>query len=234
MPSESRLPLPQLQTATLAAAAAFAVTVATAALQPAQAADPAPAAAADAKPSDDPVDLTPEEKAEKEGRKACKIDICSAMHDKQASGGNIACKVVKSWRKEQLTKLVSKLKVSWPYGPVRCDADIHLDRAALVKAVSDPKAELQLEKHAVSCDVQRDGKEPTHLNIEFSPKVTFENGKAVSAQMNWGKLEAPTLMKTLLWPATGADNKINMLSGMLVEDINNFISKKCVDVKDEK
>lgn len=184
------------------------------------------------KPSDGPPEtqLTPEEKAEKASRKACKVAICSALHDKQAAGSNIACDVVKSWRKAQLTKLVAKLKVTWPYGPIRCTSAVKLDRADLVEAVTKEKSELQIDKHTVSCMVDReDNKEPTSLTFVFSPKVTFEKGKAVTAQMNWDKIEAPTLLKSALWTATAADNKINMLSGTLVEDINNFITTKCTE-----
>jgi len=184
------------------------------------------------KPSDSPpsVELTAAEKAERESRKACKADICSAMSDKKSDGPDIACKIVKSWRKAQLTKLVAKLKVTWPYGPVRCTSAVNLDRGELVKAVSQEKSSLQLDKHTVNCVVERQEKEPTTLIFDFSPLVSFEKGKAVSAQMNWGKIEAPTLLKSALWTATAADNKINMLSGTLVEDINNFISKKCAEV----
>ena len=36
-----------------------------------------------------------------------------------------------------------------------------------------------------------------------------------------------------MWTATAADNTINMLNGTLVEDINDFISKKCDEVKSD-
>lgn len=207
------------------------------AAKPAAAAAP-PAAtspAADVKPSDDPpdVELTPEEKAEKEARKACKVQICAAFRNKKADAGDISCNVVKSWRKAQLTKLVAKLKVSWPYGPVRCTTNVNIKRADLIKAITADKAEAQLDKHAVSCVVDREKEASTELKFEFSPKVTFEKGKATSAKMNWGKLDAPTLLKTALWTATGADNTVNILSSTLVEDINNFVDKKCDEVKDE-
>ena len=51
--------------------------------------------------------LTPEEKAEHDSRQACKINICAALHDNKAEGGDIACKVPKSWRREQVEKFVS-------------------------------------------------------------------------------------------------------------------------------
>ena len=63
--------------------------------------------------------------------------------------------------------------------------------------------------------------------------ITFKDGKAASAQMNWGELEAPTLIKGVVWTATGTDNTLNVLNGMLVEDINEFIGKKCDEVKSD-
>lgn len=177
--------------------------------------------------------LTPEELAEKESRKACKIDICTAFRNPSAAGKDVSCSVIKSWRKEQLVKMVSKLKVSWPYGPVRCTSQVNLKHADLVKALSDGKHETQLEKHTVTCSLDTTTADAKQLKFEFTPKVVFEKGKATSAKMNWGKIEAPALIKSGMWTATAADNTVNMLSGTLVEDINDFITNKCDEVKDE-
>lgn len=187
-----------------------------------------------AKPSDSPpeAELTAEEKAERDGRKACKVAMCAAFRAKQATGGDIACDITKSWRKEQLAKLVGKLKVTWPYAGVRCTSKVALKRADLVKAMSEPKLDLQLDTHSVACDVNRDTEAATKIAFDFKPKVTFENGKATAAEMNWGKIDAPTLVKSALWTATAADNTVNILSSTLVEDINDFIGKKCDEVKD--
>jgi hypothetical protein len=206
-------------------AAAPAAAAPAAAVTPA-ASTPVPAVP-DVKPSDNPpeAELTAEEKAEKEGRKVCKASICSAFRTKQAAGGDIACSVVKSWRKEQLGKLVGKLKVSWPYGPVRCTTTVNLKRADLVKAMTDDKVDVKLDTHHVACTVEREKDPPTDITFDFSPTVKFEKGKATKAKINWGKLEAPT--------ATAADNTVNILSGTLVEDINDFIGKKCDEVKDQ-
>ncbi len=207
-------------------------------ITPADAAAPAAStspATAEVKPSGSPpeAELTAEEKAEKEGRKVCKASICSAFRNKQPAGGDIACPVVKSWRKEQLGKLVGKLKVSWPYGPVRCTTTVTLKRADLVKAMSEDKQDVALDTHHVACTVDREKEPATNIAFEFSPTVTFEKGKATKAKINWGKLEAPALIKSALWTATAADNTVNILSSTLVEDINDFIGKKCDEVKDQ-
>lgn len=183
--------------------------------------------------NDPEIVLTPEEKAEKEARKACKVDICTAFRNPSAGGHDISCDVLKSWRKEQLVKMVSRLKVTWPYGPVRCTSALKIKHGDLAKAVTEPKYSTTLDKHSVSCTVERPDDKPTEIKFEFSPKVDFANGKAVAAKMNWGKIEAPALIKGAMWTATAADNTVNLLSSYLVTDINDFIEKKCDEVKDE-
>lgn len=177
--------------------------------------------------------LTAEEKAEKDARKTCKVDLCRAFHSKDSAGSDIACHVVKSWRKEQLTKLVSKVKVTWPYEGAHCSMDLNVKRADLVKAMTEPKAEIQFAKHTVTCSIASEKDGSTDFSFELTPKVTFENGKAVKAQAEWGKIEAPTLIKSALWTATAADNTVNILSGSIVEEVNTFVGKRCDEVKDQ-
>jgi hypothetical protein len=179
----------------------------------------------------DEVKLTPEEQAEKESRKACKIEICKAFHAKKASG-EIACHVIASWRKERIAKLVSKLKVNWPFDGVHCATDLSVDRADLVKAMTEPKVEIKFQKHTVTCSIASEKTGAKEFKFELTPKVKFENGKAVEAHANWGKIEAPTLIKSAMWTATAADNTVNLLSGTIVDEVNKFISKRCDEVKD--
>lgn len=177
--------------------------------------------------------LTPEELQERELRRDCKVRICSAFHVRKTDAGDIACNVLKTWRKEQLSKMIEKAKVSWPWGNVKCVADIKLKRADLIKAMTEDRYETVLETHRVTCEVARDGEAKSDITFDFAPKVVFEKGKAVKASLNWGKIEAPTLVKGAMWTATATDNTFNVLQGTIVEDINDFIGPKCLDVKDE-
>lgn len=177
--------------------------------------------------------LTPEEKAEREARKDCKVKICAAFHNRKADGGDISCSVLKSWRKEQLTKMLEKAKVSWPWGRVKCTAEVKLKREALIKAMTEAKYETALDTHNVHCEVERDGAEASKIDFAFTPKVTFEGGKATKAVLNWGKVDAPTLVKGAMWTATATDNTFNVLQGTVVEDINQFIGPRCDEVKAE-
>lgn len=179
------------------------------------------------------VDLTPEEVAEREARKGCKVKICAAFHNRKADGADVACSVLKSWRKEQLTNMLQKAKVSWPWGRVKCTGDIKLKRDLLIKATSGERHEATLDPHKVVCEVERENATPAEIKVEFTPKVTFEKGKAVKAVLGWGKIEAPTLLKGAMWTATATDNTFNVLQSTIVEDINDFIGPRCDEVKAE-
>ena len=74
-------------------------------------------------------------------------------------------------------------------------------------------------------------KEPADIKFSFAPKVKFEKGVAKKASLNWGKIEAPTLVKGAMWTATATDNTFNVLESTLVEDINEFITARCDEVK---
>jgi hypothetical protein len=178
-------------------------------------------------------ELTPEEQQERDSRKDCKIAICGVLHNRQPAGGDISCNIVKSWRKEQLTKLTQKAKVSWPWGAVRCNVNLKLHRDALIKAMSEGRYEMALDKHEATCEVERAPEPSASVKFEFSPRVSFENGKAVKASLNWGKVEAPTLVKGAMWTATATDNSLNVLQSTVVEDVNDFVDAKCTEVKDE-
>jgi hypothetical protein len=192
----------------------------------------APAGAQDTKKPEAEV-LTPEEIAERDGRKACKVAICSAFHLRQAEGPDIACNVLKSWRKEQLRRMIERAKVSWPWGRVKCVADVKLKRADLIKAMGEKSFVSQLDKHEVNCEIEREKDGPAKISFSFAPKVTFEGGKATKASLNWGAIEAPALVKGAMWTATATDNTFNVLQSTLVEDINEFITTKCLEVKEE-
>jgi len=180
-----------------------------------------------------PQTLTPDEIAERDARKACKVRICAAFHTRKPEPTDVTCNVLKSWRKEQLTKMVEKAKVSWPWGNIKCTADVKLNGHLLAKAMTEDLYEAKLDTHKVVCKVERDNAEPAEINFEFSPKVTFEKGKAVKAVLGWGKVQAPTLIKGAMWTATATDNTFNVLQSTVVDDINDFIGPKCDEVRSD-
>jgi hypothetical protein len=171
---------------------------------------------------------------EKEARKACKIDICSILRHKKPEGPDIGCHVIKTWPKKDISKIIEKARVSWPWGNTICETEVKLKRAMLVAAMTEASYEAALDEHTVACEIDRGAEgEKYKLKLAMTPKITFENGKAVKAVINWGALEAPAVAKGVLWPATALDNQLNVLSGQVVDAVNKFTGDKCDEVKAE-
>jgi hypothetical protein len=168
---------------------------------------------------------------EKQARMACKKLICDAARLKKAEGDPLTCKVVKTWPAQDLKNKILKDKLEWKLGHAQCEAEIKLDRSLVAKLLSGPKLEINVGKHRVSCNLeQEDGKETHKISFTIDPVVTFENGKAVKAALNWGEVDGSTLAKTALWSATAVDNMFNVLQGVLVGQINEFFGPECDEV----
>jgi hypothetical protein len=175
---------------------------------------------------------TEEEKQERAGRRKCAVALCATLHKHQPAAGEVTCSVQKTWRKEVLVKIMSRGRFTWPWGYARCAGELKFDRAMLIKAMTEPEYEAQFDKHNVRCELEAE-KEKYDVTMQIHPKVTFKQGKAVKAKLNWGKIVAPRLAKTALWSATAADNSFGVLQSTVIDDINDFIHTRCMEVKEE-
>jgi hypothetical protein len=175
---------------------------------------------------------TEDEIKERKIRRVCESALCATLHMQRPATGELACSVQKTWRKEVLTKILSRAKVPWPWGYARCAGDVKLDRATLIKAMTEPDFEAQFQKHDLRCELEGE-KEKYEVKLQISPKVTFKQGKAVKASLNWGKIEGPKIAQTALWPVTAADNSFGLLQSIVVDDINEFIQTRCMETNGE-
>ncbi|WKW51036.1 hypothetical protein [Rhodomicrobium lacus] len=190
----------------------------------------APASAEDATPTSA---LAPELEArlvkEKEDRKACKREICQAFAE--AKGGTpISCNVTKTWLGANIQARFLGDKLTWPWGHAQCSAQIDVDRDAIGQAASKSSATLKLKKHDIVCKL--DNKNPAEgaaydVKLSIEPVVTFENGRATKAELNWGTIEAPILAKTAIWSATAVDANFSVIANGVVKEINDFLTVSC-------
>ncbi len=174
-------------------------------------------------------ELTARIAKEKEDRKSCKIEICKAFAQ-PADGAPITCTVTKTWLGADIQAGFLGDKLTWPWGHAQCSSAIELDRKAIADAATKPSATLKLKKHSITCKL--DNKDPKagtayDLKLSIEPTVTFENGKAVKAEMGWGSIEAPVLAKTAIWSATAVDSTFSVIANGVVRDINAFLTDKC-------
>ncbi|HSD91511.1 MAG TPA: hypothetical protein VLB11_00600, partial [Methyloceanibacter sp.] len=133
------------QVATLVTAALAAI-LATASLaaqpeQPATAPETAAPGAGDTAPTEQKRVLTPEELAEKEARKECKKRICDIIATRDPAGDDIACDIVKTWREEDIVKMLGG-RISWPWGKAVCQSKLEVKRRPLARAMSDAGYEM--------------------------------------------------------------------------------------------
>lgn len=181
-----------------------------------------------------PVPLAERLEKESTARAACKKTICESMRSKKADGEPIACKVTKTWPNVDLRDRILKGKMEWKWGHAQCEADVKMDRALIARIAAEPKLEVKIGKHKLSCNLEpEDGKESHKLSFGIDPTITFENGKATKAVLNWSEVDGSTLAKTALWSATAVDNTFNVLQGAVVEQINDFFGASC-DVATKK
>ena len=178
------------------------------------------------------IQLTPEEEAEKEARKACKIEICDIIATREPLGDDIACDIKETWRADSLTEMLGD-QIGWPWGKAVCESKLNLSRADLAEAMLVADTTIEMDKFAVSCALHRDSSEPYVVEVELAPEVTFKNGTAVSATINWGDVSAPLLIYPVVYAGTGVDNLSNVLGSTVVTIVNEFTQKKCAKVKDE-
>lgn len=178
--------------------------------------------------------LTPEEKAEKAQRRICKVQICSIFSTKDPQGADIDCPIIKTWREEDIADILSGGKLDWPWGKARCTTQLKLKRAMLAAAAaSDDSVTVKLETHTIVCSLDlKSGGESYDVKVDITPEVTFKGGKAVSARMNWGAIDAPMLAYSVIWPGARLDNSLNVLGGPVVRMANEFMGDKCDAVKD--
>ena len=178
------------------------------------------------------IELTPEEKAEKEARKACKIEICDIIATREPLGEDIACDIKKTWRADSLAEMLGD-QIGWPWGKAVSESKLNLSRADLAEAMLVEEATIKMDKFAVTCALHRESSEPYVVEMELAPEVTFKNGKAVHALINWGDVSAPLLIYPVVYAGTGLDNQSNVLGPHVVKMVNEFTYKKCAEVKDE-
>jgi len=220
-----------LRTAFVAASIALAMSLPPLAEEPGASTSPSEAAPPAGDSGKD--DLTAEERAEKQARKACKVKICDILATKNPQGDDVACEIVKTWREQDITKMLGG-RFNWTWGKAVCQSKLEVKREALVKAMTEANYEVVLPEQKVHCTLaQKSAGEPYAVDISIAPKVAFESGKAVSAKLNWGEAKAPMLAYALIYAGTGLDNSANILGPEVTRMVNEFTTKKCAKLKDD-
>ena len=173
-----------------------------------------------------PASALDEKSDEKERLKACEQRVCEIILKKETSGDDLKCAIGKTWSKAKIKDGIEKKKISWGFGDARCGIDIAILRGAMVDVLSKPEGTLEIPKHTVKCEVERES-EVTPINISLAPKITFKDGKAQKAWLNISDIEAPAVVKGAIWTAAKVEDTVGLFHSEMIEEINEFVHQKC-------
>ena len=163
---------------------------------------------------------------EKAKLKACEKQLCTIILKKETSGPDLTCNVGRTWEKSKIVKGVKEKRISWTFGDARCTVNVKMPRSGIINALTKPSHELALEKHTISCQVERTDGIDT-VKIDMAPKMSFKGGKAEKTWLNVSNIEAPTLIKGALWTVSTIEDNLGLFHSEMIEEINEFIHEKC-------
>ena len=167
---------------------------------------------------------------EKDVLKACERQFCEIAAKKDAAGADLSCTLTKTWSKTKIVEGIEKKKLAWGFGDARCSIDVKAKRAGLVEAVSKPGDQsFEFEPHTIKCQIERE-KEVTEIKVTLAPKIAFKDGKAVKAWLGVKDIEAPTVVKNVIWTAAQIENNFGLFHAEMISEINELIGQKCPKV----
>ena len=166
---------------------------------------------------------------EKDVLKACEKQLCEIVIKKQATGADLACNLSKTWSKTKIVEGIEKKKLSWGFGDARCTIDVKVKRASVVDAVSKPDQSFEFEPHTIKCQIERE-KEVTEVAVTLAPKISFKDGKAVKAWLGVKQIDAPAVVKSVIWTAAQVEDNFGLFHSEMISEINELIGQKCPKV----
>jgi hypothetical protein len=163
---------------------------------------------------------------EKKNLKTCEKDLCAMILSKDASGDDLSCAISKTWAKDKIEKGASTKSLSWGFGDARCTLDLTAARGSIVSSLTKPEHKFEMKPHTVNCQIEQ-GEDVTKIDVTLAPKVTFKDGKAAKADLNITKVDAPTVISTVITGAAWVEKNFSLFHGEMIDEINDFVHKKC-------
>jgi hypothetical protein len=168
---------------------------------------------------------------EKANRRDCKLRVCDAALNKRAAGEDVTCQIVRTWRVKEIEEAL-KERIAWPFGHAQCSADIDLPRKALANVFANGEFEIAIPKHRIDCTLdQKNGKGKYAISFTIRPTITFKDGVAVKAKMNWGDIQGSAVARGAAWSTAKLDNYFGIFERIILKAINDFFGPHCDEVK---
>lgn len=157
--------------------------------------------------------------------KRCEKSVCDIILKKEPKGDNPDCNIVKTWAKSTIKQGESQA-VSWGFGDTRCQANLQVDRAQMIAALTQPKYTLRVPTQTVKCVIEQDG-ELKPITAKAAPKLKFKDGKADKIWINLEKIDGPENVTGTISTIAAMEDKLGIFHGSLIKSVNKFIHKRC-------
>jgi hypothetical protein len=166
-----------------------------------------------------------EDKDEKAKLEACELQLCGVLVKREA-GADLQCALKKTWAGAKIKEGVEQKKLKWGFGDVRCALDVTVKRQEMIDALTKPEYEFKFPPQTVRCDIERE-KEVMNVSVALAPKFQFKGGKATKAWLGIGTIEAPTVVKGVIWSAAQLEDTFGIVHADLIREINTFVYERC-------
>ena len=163
---------------------------------------------------------------EKAKLKACEKQLCSIILKRQAGGSDLACNIGRTWEKSKIVNGVRQKRISWTFGDAQCKVAVKMPRAGIISALTKPSFDLQLAKHTINCQVERE-EGVSNVALDMAPKMTFKAGKVDKIWLNVTDIKAPAIIKGAIWTVSQLEANIGVFHGEMIDEVNEFIHQKC-------
>lgn len=123
--------------------------------------------------------------------------LCAISLSKGASGDDLTCALSKTWATDNIKKGANTKSLSWGFGDAGCILDLKAARANLVSSLTKPGHKFEVKPYAINCLIER-GDDVTKIDVTLAPKVTFNDGKPAKTDLNITKVDASTVISTVI------------------------------------
>jgi hypothetical protein len=155
----------------------------------------------------------------------CNRRACAMVLGKHRQGEDLRCELSKTWP-EAAIKRAERLALRWRFGDARCSVHLHLPRADVVGALTQPEYAIALAAHRIDCQIA-DGGEVHTIAATVAPKVVFAQGRAQKIWVNLIGADGPARIADFLWLAAKLEDSTGLFQATMITALNRYIYERC-------
>jgi hypothetical protein len=155
----------------------------------------------------------------------CNRRTCTMLREKNPRGEDLQCNLTKTWPQATI-KRADTLVLRWKFGDARCSVQLHVRRADIVGALTQPQYKLEVPAHTADCLIEDAGQLRT-ISATLSPRIVFQKGKAEKIWVNLISADGGAGITKFLWAAAKLEDTTGLFHSAMVKAVNSYIYDQC-------